>query len=223
MVVGRRATQAAANLPRTRSLQTSLHLMSTSPHMHTVDRDDSKCTLNSNIAGIGGSNATAEKRVRLNVGGRIYETFASTFAAFPDSLPGAMFNERNVHLLHPESGEYFFDRNGDAFAAVLDFYRSSGRNLHIPPTVSRRMVEAELEYFQVVDGVEARPFETHAAEEHSERARTRPRDCDSLRSTHSATAMSPKSGFMQRQFSQGAPSAGLIVDRCASTNDCKAY
>ncbi len=46
----------------------------------------------------------------------------STLQQYPDTLLGAMFSERNQALVH-HSAEYFFDRNGDLFAPILDFYR----------------------------------------------------------------------------------------------------
>ncbi|KAI9141935.1 BTB/POZ protein [Paraphysoderma sedebokerense] len=66
-----------------------------------------------------------EERVILNVGGIKYETFVSTLLKYPDSLLGTMFNERNRQLAKPDAkNEYFFDRNGQIFTVVLDFYRS---------------------------------------------------------------------------------------------------
>lgn len=53
----------------------------------------------------------ADWRVALNVGGRRFETFASTLRSFPDTLLGAMFNSRNSRMLLADgAGEFFFDR-----------------------------------------------------------------------------------------------------------------
>ncbi|CAG8462214.1 3797_t:CDS:2 [Diversispora eburnea] len=57
-----------------------------------------------------------EDRIILNVGGVKYETFRSTLTAYPETLLGIMFAERNKEMLHPiNDNEYFFDRD-----AVVD-------------------------------------------------------------------------------------------------------
>ncbi|CAG8531717.1 347_t:CDS:2 [Ambispora gerdemannii] len=67
------------------------------------------------------------ERVILNVGGIKYETYRNTLTAYPDTLLGTMFQERNQQILHPidkENNEYFFDRNGRAFHYIMEFYRT---------------------------------------------------------------------------------------------------
>lgn len=62
------------------------------------------------VGGTASDDAMSE-RVVLNVGGRRFECFASTLAAYPDTLLGAMFQPRNRHLIKLDSrGELFFDR-----------------------------------------------------------------------------------------------------------------
>lgn len=91
---------------------------------------------------------TGDWRVILNVGGRRFETYASTFAKHPTTLLATIFLERNRCMLKPDDrGEYFFDRNGDAFGAILDWYRSGV--LDIPPNISRRVLKKELDFFGV--------------------------------------------------------------------------
>lgn len=88
------------------------------------------------------------ERVVLNVGGKKFETYASTLLKFPESLLGIMFHERNEHLRKPDAnGEYFFDRSPILFESVLNFYRT-GKLIRIPGVV-REMMEEELEFWQI--------------------------------------------------------------------------
>ncbi|GMP35800.1 hypothetical protein CsSME_00008119 [Camellia sinensis var. sinensis] len=58
--------------------------------------------------------------VKFNVGGKIFETTATTLAnAGRNSLFGAMFDE-NWNLQTHNFDEYFIDRNPDCFAVLLD-------------------------------------------------------------------------------------------------------
>ncbi|CAJ0628091.1 8093_t:CDS:2 [Entrophospora sp. SA101] len=67
--------------------------------------------------------------ITLNVSGVKYKTYRSTLTAYPETLLGTMFQERNKELLNPinsdnENNEYFIDRNGKAFHYVLEYYRN---------------------------------------------------------------------------------------------------
>ncbi|GBC44407.2 BTB/POZ protein [Rhizophagus irregularis DAOM 181602=DAOM 197198] len=92
------------------------------------------------------------ERIILNVGGIKYETYRSTLTAYPSTLLGTMFQERNRALLHPVNGnEYFIDRDGKLFRYILQFYR---RNKIVWPEpgsdyVSREELEEEFDYFQI--------------------------------------------------------------------------
>ncbi|CAG8482709.1 13449_t:CDS:2 [Racocetra fulgida] len=60
----------------------------------------------------------------------IYETYISTLTAYPTTLLGIMFQERNKALLKPtDDNEYFIDRDD--------------------PAVTRRDLEDECDYFQI--------------------------------------------------------------------------
>lgn len=60
----------------------------------------------------------------LNVGGRHFETSVSLLTKYPGTLLGDIFIKDE-----PKEGEYFFDRNADAFSVILDYYRNNGKLL----------------------------------------------------------------------------------------------
>ncbi|RIB24344.1 BTB/POZ protein [Gigaspora rosea] len=94
---------------------------------------------------------TSEETIILNVGGKKYETFQSALIAQPETLLGAMFQDRNKCMRHPINGnEYFFDRNSDAFYYIMEFYRTG--KLTWPTEsekVTRKQLEEELDYFHI--------------------------------------------------------------------------
>lgn len=91
-----------------------------------------------------------DRRIKINVGGQIFETFVSTLRKYPNSLLGTMFHPRNESLLkkkHSDKEDIFFDRNPRVFEVILDFFRTS--YLHIPPDISSEMLKEELQFFQL--------------------------------------------------------------------------
>ncbi|CAG8441006.1 6952_t:CDS:2, partial [Diversispora eburnea] len=102
-------------------------------------------------------NNVNDERIILNDGGVKYETYQSTLTAYPETLLGAMFHERNKDMLHPTNGnEYFFDRNGRAFHYIMEFYHT-GENLwpgenaleQCFTPVSQKELMKEFDYFQI--------------------------------------------------------------------------
>ncbi|CAG8721384.1 1386_t:CDS:2, partial [Racocetra persica] len=107
----------------------------------------------------------SRERIILNVGGVKYETYRSTLIAYPTTLLGTMFADRNKELLSPVNGEHFIDRDGQLFRYILQFYRTgkihwhdihltSSSSIDITPTtynitVSREELFAEIDYFQL--------------------------------------------------------------------------
>jgi hypothetical protein len=89
-----------------------------------------------------------DERIVLNVGGVRYETYKSTLLKYPNTLLATMFSDRNRELLvKDDNGEYFIDRNGKAFEAILDWYRTG--QLLVPPSCTPEMIQRELDYFQI--------------------------------------------------------------------------
>lgn len=101
--------------------------------------------------------ASSDDRIKINVGGRLFETYVSTLRKYPHTLLGTMLHPRNAHLLgssktgpdgKPSADtELFFDRNPRMFEVILDFYRTS--QIHRPPDVSWEMLQEELSFFQI--------------------------------------------------------------------------
>ncbi|CAG8640534.1 42187_t:CDS:2, partial [Gigaspora margarita] len=76
-----------------------------------------------------------------------YETLRSTFTSQPKTLLGKIFQDKNVYMKYLINGnEYFFDRNGEMFYYILEFYRT-GKLLC--PNGSYKQLEEELNYFQI--------------------------------------------------------------------------
>lgn len=101
---------------------------------------------------------SSDDRIKINVGGRIFETYVSTLRKYPHTLLGTMLHPRNAHMLGgrgkvgPDGKpapdlELFFDRNPRMFEVVLDFYRTS--SIHRPPDISWEMLQEELSFFQI--------------------------------------------------------------------------
>jgi hypothetical protein len=64
------------------------------------------------------------KIVRLNVGGKIFDTSLETLQKYPKSLLGAAFNDDMRPAEIDQNGDYFFDRDPELFSFILNFYRT---------------------------------------------------------------------------------------------------
>ncbi|KAF8400527.1 hypothetical protein HHK36_013826 [Tetracentron sinense] len=90
-------------------------------------------------------------RVRFNVGGKIFETSATTLAnAGRDSMFGSMLDE-NWNLQSRETDEYFIDRNPACFSVLLDLLRTG--ELHIPAKIPEKLIYREALYYGLLDNV----------------------------------------------------------------------
>ncbi|KAG9297477.1 hypothetical protein G9A89_020879 [Geosiphon pyriformis] len=112
-----------------------------------------KRNTNSSSISTSSSATRVNDRMILNVGGIRYETKRSTLTAYPDTLLGTMFQERNSQLLHPiNDNEYFIDRNGRAFHYILEYYRTGKvvwGGIGSDRRITRRELEEELDYFLI--------------------------------------------------------------------------
>ncbi|CAO3633587.1 unnamed protein product [Mucor hiemalis] len=70
------------------------------------------------------------EKVRLNVGGNMFETSLSTLRRDTNSLLATMFSGRHP-ILAESDGSYFIDRDPSHFRLILNYLR----DLRIPPTI----------------------------------------------------------------------------------------
>ncbi|KAK3158441.1 hypothetical protein QOZ80_2AG0137260 [Eleusine coracana subsp. coracana] len=132
-------------------------------------------------------------RVRLNVGGRIFETTADTLAsAGRDTMLGAMVDASwNPGLDPSATPEYFIDRDPTSFAVLLDLLRTGA--LHVPPGLPEPALCREALYYGLLDRVRA--------------ARIPDLDADRLRLAASVPGRAPGDGTAVR----AAPDGGCCV------------
>jgi len=109
--------------------------------------------------------AAIDDIVKLNVGGRLFETTRSTLQAQNDSILAAMFDPRHnsssamtdvAHRLPvkntADDGSIFLDRNPVTFEYVLDYLRNGcGELVNDPPVEHLRLLKADADYFGLYD------------------------------------------------------------------------
>ena len=109
------------------------------------------------------------RKIKLNVGGRCFVTSLTTLTAEPDSMLAAMFSGRHKLELEDDMS-VFIDRNGDAFALILEWLRTG--------IVSQRILENEGERQMVL--VEAKYFQLEALSAKLEEVDSQPMEDESL-------------------------------------------
>ncbi|KAG0472345.1 hypothetical protein HPP92_016891 [Vanilla planifolia] len=98
-------------------------------------------------------------RIRFNVGGKIFETTATTLAsAGRGSMLGALLDDNwNLRSFSPQDSggqaEYFIDRNPACFGVLLDLLRTG--ELHLPPHIPERLFYREAQFYGLLDHVRA--------------------------------------------------------------------
>ena len=90
-------------------------------------------------------NYRSEKRIRINVGGKTFECYASTLQRFPHSKLAVMTH--NDVTFDSQNDEYFFDRNPRMFDCILDCYRTG--ELHFPHCFCGPVIRSELQFWNL--------------------------------------------------------------------------
>jgi hypothetical protein len=167
-------------------------------------------------------------RVRLNVGGRVFETTAATLLAHPDTLLGRMFSGgTTVMAKRDATGAYFFDRDPTAFAAVLEYMRT-GR-MWVPRSIDAARLRFELVYWGLAPEL-ADPLTSVAVmEDEAERLRLIAtaalerrveRAVDVFRQTYRLDAIAGRVGAAAHSLMLPPPREPR---RCCDDADCAAY
>lgn len=77
--------------------------------------------------------------ITLNVGGKRFQTRLLTLMQYPDTRLARDFKKEDYAKRAQPDGSFFYDRNGEKFGAILDYYRTG----YLPTD------ECEAEYWQV--------------------------------------------------------------------------
>ena len=90
--------------------------------------------------------STKNAKITINVSGERYQTYVETLNKFPESLLGNK-NKRELFYDIIED-EYFFDRDRNAFNAILYYYQSNGQ-LYCPLTLPMTILVTEAQFFEL--------------------------------------------------------------------------
>ena len=93
-------------------------------------------------------NRKSAKKVTINVAGTHFLVLQSTLKKYPGTKLSAL--DPSDASYDDENGEYYFDRNPQMFAYILDFYRSG--DLHIPSNVCGPYIRTELRFWGLEEG-----------------------------------------------------------------------
>ena len=135
-----------------------------------IEINDQNQRIKSNLAGKKRFDQKSEnRRVTLNIGGQIFQTYINTLLLFGDSrlsnlsktnsnydslkkVTHKMFWLMNYNFnnyLFTNFEEFFFDRDPNSFQAILNYYRSG--HLHTPQHTCANLFHEELEYWGIAE------------------------------------------------------------------------
>ena len=85
--------------------------------------------------------------IAIDVGGRVFKVLRPTIMKYPESTLALVLAGKDLQNLVIVDKTYFFDRNPDYFAVVLDYMRNG--KLFLPPNLSREQMTAEAVYWKM--------------------------------------------------------------------------
>ncbi|XP_026430872.1 BTB/POZ domain-containing protein At2g24240-like [Papaver somniferum] len=124
-------------------------------------------------------------KVRFNVGGKIFETTATTLAnAGRNSMFGAMFDDQWKLRPGEVNEEYFIDPDPKCFSVLLNLLRTV--KLHVPLNMPEKFVYEEALYYGLLENVKAAKwgrFDGNKLELKSSVKGPPPHDCTAIRAS----------------------------------------
>ena len=85
--------------------------------------------------------------IAIDVGGRVFKVLRPTVMKYPDSTLALVLAGKDLQNLVIVDKTYFFDRNPDYFAVILDYMRNG--QLFLPPNLSKEQMVAEAEFWKM--------------------------------------------------------------------------
>lgn len=85
--------------------------------------------------------------IAIDVGGRVFKVLRPTVMKYPESTLALVLTGKDLQNLVIVDKTYFFDRNPDYFAVVLDYMRNG--KLFLPPNLSQEQMLAEAVFWKM--------------------------------------------------------------------------
>ena len=98
------------------------------------------------------------KKIKLNVGGKIFVTTIQTLTKDPDSMLASMFSGR-FPMTPDEDGSFFIDRDPKYFRFILNFLRT-GEALFPETSLGRKELHLEAEFYNVKAFTDAKKWDS---------------------------------------------------------------
>jgi hypothetical protein len=120
--------------------------------LHQLELDKlaaERAKLDAEKASMEGLQQFQSSRIKLNIGGKRFETSRGTLCMVPDSMLAAMFSGRHA-LTADEDGSYFIDRDGKHFGHILNFLRQGTIQVELN-TDPARALAIEAEFYGLTD------------------------------------------------------------------------
>lgn len=85
--------------------------------------------------------------LNIDVGGKTFRVMRSTIMKYPESTLARVISGKDTDNMIISNNVFFFDRNPDYFAVVLDFMRLG--KLYVPPNLSEEQLADEMEFWRM--------------------------------------------------------------------------
>ncbi|RUS70385.1 hypothetical protein EGW08_021854 [Elysia chlorotica] len=96
------------------------------------------------------ANQKRNRRIKLNVGGAVFETWTHTLLKRPGTRLAQLARATEADESYDsERGEYFFDRHPGIFATVMHYYRTE--ELHTDHNICGNIIKGELEFWGLTE------------------------------------------------------------------------